>query len=45
MNDDDVLSHSPFVDVIVALVLFCEENGDQAIPIKQLKSLLDHYNI
>lgn len=33
------------VDVVVALVLFCEENGDRAIPVKTMKSLLEHYNI
>ncbi len=45
MNGDDELNPSSFVEVLVALVLFSEKNGDQSISIKILKSLLEHYNI
>lgn len=45
MSDDDEWKSSAFSDVLIALIAFFEENGEQSIPIKTLKALLMHYNI
>jgi hypothetical protein len=45
VNYDDELNSLSFLNVLVALILFLESNGDQSISVKILKSLLEHYNI
>jgi hypothetical protein len=44
LNDED-LNSSAFLNVLVALILFYETNQDILIPVKLIKSLLQHYNI
>lgn len=42
---DDVLGFTAFLKVLLSVIIFFEANGDQAIPITTLRSLLDHYNL
>ncbi|WP_165866043.1 hypothetical protein [Lucifera butyrica] len=45
MDGNDELSAAAFLNVLVALILFFEINGEKMVPVKTLKSLLEHYNI